>query len=100
MIYLGVGVVMLLCALLWLATGGGYGSVYDQYAALAGYASGPSIGVFLGFITAAAVAAGGYLTKSDPQPATRPLSSYQPSWTPTPPPAMPPPAAPPPPPTT
>ena len=100
MIYLGVGVVMLLCALLWLATGGGYGSVYDQYAALAGYASGPSIGVFLGIITAAAVAAGGYLTKSDPQPATRPLSSYQPSWTPTPPPAMPPPAAPPPPPTT
>ena len=57
-------------------------------------------GSFLGIITAAAVAVGGYLMRSDPQPATRPLSSYQPSATPAPPPAMPPPAAPPPPPTT
>ncbi len=99
-IYLGVGVVMIVCALLWLVTGGGYGSVYDQYATLAGYSSGPSIGVFLGVITAAAVGVGGYLMNSDPQPATRPLSSYQPSSTPAPPPAMPPLAAPQPPPTT
>lgn len=44
---------------------------------------------------AVAVAVGGYLMKSDPQPATRPLSSYQPTSTSNPP-AMPPPAPPPP----
>src|SRR5580692_4068170 len=72
MIYLAIGVVMLLCALLWLVTGGGYSGLYDQYATLAGYSSGPSFGVFIGIIAAAAVAIGGYLAKSDPQPATAP----------------------------
>jgi hypothetical protein len=77
MIYLGIGIVMLLCALLWLVTGGGYAGLYDQYAAEAGYSSGPSFGVFIGIIAAAAVAVGGYLAKADPQPATAPLSSHQ-----------------------
>jgi hypothetical protein len=86
MIYLGIGVVMLLCALLWLLTGGGYAGLYDQYAAEAGYSSGPSFGVFIGIIAGAAVAVGGYLAKSDPQPATAPLSSHQAPPVPPPPP--------------
>ena|SRR5580704_8640498 len=86
MVYAGIGVVMLLCALLWLATGGGYAGLYDQYAAEAGYSSGPSFGVFVGIIAAAAVAIGGYLAKSDPQPATAPLSSHQAPSAPPPPP--------------
>jgi hypothetical protein len=77
MIYAGIGVVAVLCALLWLATGGGYGDIYASYSALPGYSSGPSFGLFIGIIAAAAVAAGGYLMKSDPQPATKPLSAYQ-----------------------
>ena len=94
MIYLGVGVVMILCALLWLVTGGGYSSLYAVYSDLPGYSSGPSFGVFIGIIAAVAVAAGGYLMKSDPQPATRALGSYQTASNP--PPVMPPPAPPPP----
>jgi hypothetical protein len=77
MIYAGIGVVALLCALLWLATGGGYSNVYASYSNLPGYSSGPSFGLFIGIIAAAAVAVGGYLMKSDPQPATKPLSAYQ-----------------------
>jgi hypothetical protein len=94
MIYLGIGVVMIVCALLWLLTGGGYSDLYSQYSALAGYSSGPSFGVFIGIIAAAAVAVGGYLARSDPQPATAPLSSYQSHSAPPPPPppAVPPPA--------
>jgi hypothetical protein len=95
MIYLGAGVVMVICALLWLVTGGGYSSLYAVYSELPGYSSGPSFGIFIGIIAAVAVAVGGYLMKSDPQPATRPLSAYQPSSTSNPP-AMPPPAPPPP----
>jgi hypothetical protein len=86
MIYLGIGIVMLLCALLWLVTGGGYAGLYDQYAAEAGYSSGPSFGVFIGIIAAAAVAVGGYLAKADPQPATAPLSTHQTQSAPPPPP--------------
>jgi hypothetical protein len=95
MIYLGIGVVMLLCALLWLVTSGGYASLYAEFSDLPGYSSGPSFGVFIAIIAAAAVAAGGYLMKAEPQPATKPLSSYQPPSTSSPPPAMPPPPAPP-----
>jgi hypothetical protein len=86
MIYLGIGVVMILCALLWLVTGGGYAGLYDQYASLAGYSSGPSFGVFIGIIAAAGVAVGGYLAKADPQPATAPLSAHQTQSAPPPPP--------------
>jgi hypothetical protein len=86
MIYLGLGIVMILCALLWLVTSGGYSDLYAQDAALTGYSSGPSFGVFIGIIAAAAVAVGGYLAKSDPQPATAPLSSHQSQTTPPPPP--------------
>jgi len=95
MIYLGIGVVMLLCALLWLATGGGYGSVYAYASDFPGYSSGPSFGVFIGVLAGVAVGAGGYLVQSEPQPATKPLSVYQTRPSPSdPPPAMPPPAPP------
>jgi hypothetical protein len=97
MIYLGIGVVMLLSALLWLATGGGYANLYAAYSDLPGYSSGPSFGVFIGIIAGAAVGAGGYMMKTDPQPATKPLSSYQAppgSSAPSPPAASPPPAPP------
>jgi hypothetical protein len=76
-IHLGIGVVMLLSALLWLVTGGGYASLYAVYADLPGYSSGPSFGVFLGIIAAAAVAVGGFLMRSDPQPVTRALNMSQ-----------------------
>lgn len=77
MIYLGIGVIGLVCALLWLVTGGGYSNLYASYAGVPGYSSGPSFGVFVGIIAAAAVAVGGWMMKSDPQPATKPLSAYQ-----------------------
>jgi hypothetical protein len=96
MIQLGIGVVMLLCAVLWLVTGGGYASVYAVYSHLTGYSSGPSIGVFVAIIAGIVVTAGGYLMKADPQPVTAPLASH-PALSSSRPPAMPPPAAPPPP---
>lgn len=46
----------------------------------------PSFGVFLGIIAAAVVAVGGSLARSDPQPATAPLSSHQIQSAPPPPP--------------
>jgi len=89
-LYLGIGVVMILCALLWLVTGGGYSSVYAIYSDLPGYSSGPSFGVFIGIIAAAAVGVGGYLVRSEPQPATAPLSRPQLPTSPPPPPPPPP----------
>ena len=77
LIYTEIGVVALLCALLWLATGGGYSGLYAAYSGLPGYSSGPSFGLFIGIIAAVTVAAGGYLMKAEPQPATKPLSAYQ-----------------------
>lgn len=77
LIYTEIGVVALLCALLWLATGGGYSGIYAAYSGLAGYSSGPSFGLFIGIIAAVTVAGGGYLMKADPQPATKPFSAYQ-----------------------
>jgi hypothetical protein len=50
---------------------------YAAYSDLPGYSSGPSFGVVIGIVAGAAVGAGGYLMKTDPQPATKPLSSYQ-----------------------
>jgi hypothetical protein len=51
-----------------------------------GYSAGISIGFFVGVITAAAVAVGGWLSKSDAQPATAPLSTTFSGFNQTPPP--------------
>ena len=84
MIYAGIAVIALLSALLWLATGGGSSNFDATYQGL------PVYGVFIGICAAAAVAAGAYLMKTEPQPATKPLSAYQsPSASSPPPPAAP-----------
>jgi hypothetical protein len=89
MIYVVVGAVMLLSALLWLVTGGGYGSADAHYSNIPGSSTGPSFGLFIGVIAAAAVAVGGYLMKAEPQPATRALGTYLPSTASSPPPPPP-----------
>jgi hypothetical protein len=85
LIYTVVGGAMIVLALLWFVTnpGGASGP---------GFSAGPSFGLFIGIVAGAAVAIGGILKRSDPQPTTKPLSAYQ---TPS---APPPPASPPPPP--
>jgi hypothetical protein len=81
MTYIVVGVVMAVAALLWLIIGA------PASFSGPGYSAGVSFGLFIGVITGIAVAVGGYLKKSDPQPATKPLSAYQtPTSTPPPPP--------------
>ena len=84
MTYIVCGAVMVVAALLWLVIGapGSYSGP--------GFSAGVSFGLFIGLIAGIAVAAGGYLKRTDPQPATKPLSSYQ---TPTSPPPPPPPPA-------
>ena len=85
MVYSVIGVLMLVMALLWLIAGapGSYSG--------AGYSAGLSYGLIIGIVAAIAVIVGGFLKRTDPQPATKPLSSYQT-------PAAPPPSPPPPPP--
>jgi hypothetical protein len=85
MVYSVIGVLMLVMALLWLIAGAP-GSISGP-----GYSAGLSFGLIIGIVAAIAVIVGGFLKRSDPQPAIKPLSAYQ---TPT----APPPAAPPPPP--
>jgi hypothetical protein len=85
MVYSVIGVVMLVMALLWLIAGAP-ASVSGP-----GYSAGLSFGLIIGIIAAIAVIAGGFLKRTDPQPATKPLSAYQ---TPTAPPPSPPPPPP------
>jgi len=81
MTYIVVGAVMAVAALLWLVIGA------PASFSGPGYSAGVSFGLFIGLITGIAVAVGGYLKRSDPQPATKPLSAYQtPTSTPPPPP--------------
>jgi hypothetical protein len=85
MVYSVIGALMIVMALLWLVAGAP--GAYSE----PGFSAGLSFGLIVGIIASAAVIAGGFLKRSDPQPATKPMSSYQ---TPT----APPPASPPPPP--
>jgi hypothetical protein len=85
MVYSVIGALMVVMALLWLIAGAP-GSVSGP-----GYSAGLSFGLIIGIVGSAAVIAGGFLKRSDPQPVTKPMSAYQ---TPT----APPPASPPPPP--
>jgi hypothetical protein len=81
MTYIVVGAVMAVAALLWLVIGA------PASFSGPGYSAGVSFGLFIGVITGIVVAVGGFLKKSDPQPATKPLSAYQtPTSTPPPPP--------------
>jgi hypothetical protein len=69
-LYAGLGVFMILMALIFLLASGGGASVPG-----AGYSAGVSFGLFIAIIAGAAVAVGGYLKKGDPQAATRSLGS-------------------------
>jgi preprotein translocase subunit SecG len=81
MTYIVVGAVMAVGALLWWLLGAPASFSGN------GYSEGVSFGLFIGLICGIVVAVGGYLKRSDPQPATKPLSSYQtPSSSPPPPP--------------
>jgi hypothetical protein len=81
MTYIVIGAVMAVAALLWLIIGA------PASFSGPGYSEGVSFGLFVGLICGIAVAVGGYLKRSDPQPATKPLSAYQtPTSTPPPPP--------------
>jgi preprotein translocase subunit SecG len=81
MTYIVCGAVMAVAALLWLLIGA------PASFSGPGYSEGVSFGLFVGLVCGVAVAVGGYLKRSDPQPATKPLSSYQtPSSAPPPPP--------------
>ncbi len=82
MAYVSVGAFMVVMALLWLLLG-----APASYSG-AGFSAGVSFGLIIGIIAGAAVAVGGFLKRSEPQPATKPLSAYQtPSAPPPPPPA-------------
>ena len=71
MIFLILGAVMAGGALIFfLTTSGGGSSSGFGYSVSAGV----SFGWFIGLVAAAAVAVGGFLKKSDPQPATAPLN--------------------------
>jgi hypothetical protein len=71
MIYTVGGVFILLMVILFITYAGGAGVSGP------GYSEGISIGFFIGLITAAAIAVGGYLTKTDAQPATAPMNFNQ-----------------------
>ncbi len=76
-IYLAIGMVMCLCAVVWFVSSGGLASTYLAYQFLPGYQSGPSFGVFVGILVGGAIAAGGQLLRGEPQPPTKRLSSYR-----------------------
>ena len=78
-LYMVIGILLALFALLALISTPG---VYSG----PGFSAGASFGLWIGIITGVAVAAGGYLKRTEPQPATRPMSSYGGSSPPPPPP--------------
>jgi hypothetical protein len=69
MIYTIIGVVMVIMAVFWLLLGSG------STVSGAGYSAGPSFGLFVGLIAAIAVAVGGFLKRSDPQPTSPALAT-------------------------
>jgi hypothetical protein len=82
MIYAVGGVILLLTAVALLTYGGGVSGSGLGYS----YSSGISIGFFVGLITAVAIAVGGWLTKTQAQPATAPMNFSGFNQTPPPPP--------------
>lgn len=69
MLYLGIGAFMAVMAILFLVLGSG-ATISGP-----GYSAGPSFGLFLALLAAIAVAAGGFLKRSDPQPAGQPFNA-------------------------
>ena len=69
MLYLGLGVLMAVMAILFLLIGSG------ASASSAEFSAGPSLGLYLGLIAAVAVAAGGFLKRGDPQPTSPPFNA-------------------------
>ncbi len=67
-LYAGGGAFLVLMAVLFLTYAGGANDSGP------GYHEGISIGFFLGLLTAVVVAVGGYMKKSEPQPATQPFN--------------------------
>jgi hypothetical protein len=84
MIYAGGGVFILLMAIIFLtyASGGNSNVSGSGYS----FSSGISIGFFIALLTGIAIAVGGYLKKSDVQPATAPMNYSGFNQTPPPPP--------------
>ena len=79
-LYMVIGVFLALMALIYLlaASPAGYSGP--------GFSAGSSFGLWIAIITGVAVAAGGFLKRSEPQPATRPMTGYSGSSSPPPPP--------------
>lgn len=72
MLYAGGGVFLVLMAVIFLTYAAGTGGSVSG--AGYSYSSGISIGFFLGLLTGVVVAVGGYMRKSEPQPATQPFN--------------------------
>lgn len=68
MIYTIIGAFMAVMAVLWLL-------FHSSAESGAGFSAGPSFGLFIGLIAAIVVAVGGFLKRSDPQPAVRAFGS-------------------------
>jgi hypothetical protein len=84
-IFASVGIFMAVMALLWLLT-------HNNGVSGPNYSVGPSFGLFIGLIAGIAVAAGGFLKRSDPQPVATAYSAPGPGptygGTPPPPPSL------------
>jgi drug/metabolite transporter (DMT)-like permease len=63
-LYTIIGVFMAVMAIIWLLLGSGTTTSGP------GYSAGPSFGLFIGLVAAVVVAIGGFLKRSEPQPAT------------------------------
>jgi hypothetical protein len=72
MIYTVGGVFIALMTVLFLTYAGGVSYSGPGY----NFSSGISIGFFVGIVLALAVAVGGWLTKTEPQPATAPFTGF------------------------
>ena len=59
-LYMAIGAFMVVMAVLWLL-------LHSSGASGPGFSAGPSFGLFIGLIAAVAVAAGGFLKRSEPQ---------------------------------
>ncbi|HZU76067.1 MAG TPA: hypothetical protein VFA70_04835 [Dehalococcoidia bacterium] len=71
-LYLVVGILMIVLALIWWLAAGGTSTSING----AGVSAGVSWGLWLGLIAGIVTAVGGFLKRQDPQPATRPFGTH------------------------